>query len=81
MNESETIEARVRRVIASNLSVEEREVLPTRTLAKDLGADSLRVVELVLAIEEEFEIDVPDEAVEGVATVQDVINYVSAHAR
>jgi acyl carrier protein len=81
MNESDTIEARVRRVIASNLSVEEREVLPTRTLAKDLGADSLRVVELVLAIEEEFEIDVPDEAVEGVATVQDVINYVSAHAR
>ena len=81
MNESDTIEARVRRVIASNLSVEEREVLPTRTLAKDLGADSLRVVELVLAIEEEFEIDVPDEAVEGVATVQDVVNYVSAHAR
>ena len=81
MNESDTIEARVRRVIASNLSVEVSEVLPTRTLAKDLGADSLRVVELVLAIEEEFEIDVPDEAVEGVATVQDVINYVSAHAR
>jgi acyl carrier protein len=81
MNESDTIEARVRRVIASNLSVEVSEVLPTRTLAKDLGADSLRVVELVLAIEEEFEIDVPDEAVEGVATVQDVVNYVSAHAR
>lgn len=81
MNESDTIEARVRRVIASNLSVDVSEVLPTRTLAKDLGADSLRVVELVLAIEEEFEIDVPDEAVEGVATVQDVVNYVSAHAR
>lgn len=81
MNESDTIEARVRRVIASNLSVEVSEVLPTRTLAKDLGADSLRVVELVLAIEEEFEIDVPDEAVEGVATVQDVVNYVSARAR
>ncbi len=68
---------RVRSIVASQLSVEVQEVQPESSILDDLGADSLDVVELVMALEEEFDIEVPDEDVEAIRTVKDVESYVN----
>ena len=75
-----TIEARVKKVIVEQLGVKEEEVTNDASFVDDLGADSLDSVELVMALEEEFECEIPDEDAEKIGTVQQAIDYVTAHA-
>jgi acyl carrier protein len=72
----EEIFEKVKGIVAENLSVEMSEVTPQANFANDLSADSLDVVELVMALEEEFDIEIPDEAAEGIKTVQDAVDYI-----
>ncbi|MGP1385017.1 MAG: acyl carrier protein [Thainema sp.] len=72
----EDIYAKVSKIVADQLSVDEAEVKPEASFANDLGADSLDVVELVMALEEEFNIEIPDEAAENIATVQAAVDYI-----
>ncbi len=67
---------RVKKVVVKELGVKEDEVLPTASFTEDLGADSLDVVELVMALEEEFGTDIPDDDVNNLKTVQDAVNYI-----
>ena len=76
MAEGRSIEAEVKRIIKEQLDVDENDVKPESTFVEDLGADSLGLVELVLAFEEAFEIDIPDEHTEKIRTVQDAIEYI-----
>jgi acyl carrier protein len=75
-----TIEARVKKVIVEQLGVKEEEVTNDASFVDDLGADSLDSVELVMALEEEFETEIPDEDAEKIGTVQQAIDYVSARS-
>lgn len=72
---SETLE-RVKKVIVEQLSVEESEVTPEASFTTDLGADSLDTVELVMAFEEEFGVEIPDEEAEKIQKVQDAVEYI-----
>jgi len=81
MAEGRDITADVKRIIKEQLDVDEKDILPEATFIEDLGADSLGLVELVLAFEEAFEIDIPDEDTEKIKTVQDAVDYVQAHAK
>lgn len=72
----EEIYERVKKIVADQLSVDPGDVKPEASFANDLGADSLDTVELVMALEEEFDIEIPDEAAEGIATVQAAVNYI-----
>lgn len=74
-----TIEERVKKIVAEQLGVKEDEVKNTSSFVEDLGADSLDTVELVMALEEEFETEIPDEEAEKITTVQAAIGYVTAH--
>lgn len=67
---------RIREIIVQQLGCKENEVTPTAHFTDDLGADSLDVVEMSMAIEEEFGINIPDEVAETLATVQDIVNFV-----
>jgi acyl carrier protein len=69
---------RVQRIVCEQLGVSEEEVTITASFIDDLGADSLDTVELVMAFEEEFEIEIPDEEAEKIATVQDAISYIDS---
>ena len=73
------IEERVKKVIVDQLGVKEEEVVPTAAFIEDLGADSLDTVELVMALEEEFGLDIPDEEAEKITTVQSALDYIEAH--
>ena len=73
------IEAKVKSIIADQLGVGEDEIKMESSFIEDLGADSLDIVELVMAMEEEFEIEIPDEEAENIKTVGDAINYIKAH--
>lgn len=75
------IEAEVKRIIKEQLDVDEKDIKLEATFVDDLGADSLGLVELVLAFEEAFEIDIPDEETEKIRTVGDAVEYVKAHAK
>ena len=75
------IEERVKKVIVEQLGVTEEEVVPTASFIEDLGADSLETVELVLALEEEFDTEIPDEDAEKITTVQSAIDYIEAHRK
>lgn len=66
----------VAEVVAEQLSIDKSEVKPESKFTEDLGADSLDVVELVMALEEKFDIEIPDENAESIKTVQDAINYI-----
>ena len=70
------VEERVKEIIVEQLGVEEDEVLPAAKFIEDLGADSLDTVELVMAFEEEFDLEIPDENAEKIATVGDAISYI-----
>jgi acyl carrier protein len=80
MAEGRSIEAEVKRIIKEQLDVDENDIKPESTFVEDLGADSLGLVELVLAFEEAFEIDIPDEDTEKIRTVQDAIDYIDKNA-
>ena len=76
-----SIEQRVKDIIVEQLGVEEDEVSPEASFIDDLGADSLDTVELVMAFEEEFNIEIPDEDAEGISTVQEAIDYIKANVK
>ena len=75
----ENIEARVKKIVAEQLGVNEAEVKIDPSFVDDLGADSLDTVELVMALEEEFECEIPDEEAEKITTVKQAVDYVTAH--
>jgi len=75
------VEEKVKQIVAEQLGVDEGEVTPTASFIDDLGADSLDVVELVMAFEEAFEIEIPDEDAEKIRTVQDAIDYIGKKAK
>lgn len=79
MTEQSNTEQRVIKIIAEQLGVDEGDVTPDKSIVDDLGADSLDSVELVMALEEAFDIEVPDEAAANLTTVAAVIKYVEAH--
>jgi acyl carrier protein len=72
---------KVKRIIREQLGVEEDQITPTTSFVDDLGADSLDTVELVMAIEEAFDIEIPDNAAEKMRTVQDLIDYIEKHSK
>lgn len=75
------ITEKVKQIISEQLGVEEAEVTPSASFVDDLGADSLDTVELVMALEEHFDIEIPDEDAEKIRTVQDAIDYIEKHSK
>jgi acyl carrier protein len=73
--------ARVQKIISEHLNVEESKITLEANFIDDLGADSLDTVELVMAFEEEFGIDIPDAEAEKIRTVKDTVDYINAHAK
>jgi acyl carrier protein len=74
-----SVEARVKEIVCEQLGVSEDEVTPDASFIEDLGADSLDIVELVMALEEEYEMEISDEDAEKIKTVHDVITYIESH--
>jgi acyl carrier protein len=72
---------KVKQIISEQLGVEESEVTPSASFVDDLGADSLDTVELVMALEENFDIEIPDEDAEKIRTVQDAVDYIEKHSK
>ncbi len=77
----ENVEQRVKKIVAEQLGVNEADVKNESSFVDDLGADSLDTVELVMALEEEFECEIPDEAAEKITSVQQAIDYVNANVK
>ena len=77
----ENIEQRVKKIVAEQLGVNESDIKNESSFVDDLGADSLDTVELVMALEEEFECEIPDEDAEKITTVQQAIDYVNANVK
>ncbi len=75
-----TIEERVKKIVVEQLGVKEEEVNNDSSFIEDLGADSLDTVELVMALEEEFECEIPDEEAEKIQTVQNALDYIEANS-
>lgn len=75
------VDAKVKEIICDQLEVAADKVMPTARFVEDLKADSLAVVELVLALEEAFELEIPDEATEQIKTVGDAINYIKENKK
>ena len=74
-----TVEERVKAIIMKHLDVPEDEITPEASFVDDLGADSLDIVEISMAMEEDFELEIPEEEVDNIKTVQDAINYINQH--
>ncbi|MGB8436982.1 MAG: acyl carrier protein [Burkholderiales bacterium] len=77
----ENVDQRVRKIVAEQLGVNESEIKNESRFVDDLGADSLDTVELVMALEEEFETEIPDEEAEKITTVQQAIDFIVAHTK
>lgn len=77
MSSKNEIFEKTRAIIAEKLNLEEETITPESSILEDLGADSLDIVDLVMALEEEFDIQVPDEDMENLTTVGDVVNYIA----
>lgn len=73
------VEQKVREIICEQLGVSDGDVTPEASFIEDLGADSLDIVELVMALEEEYDMEISDEEAEKIRTVQDVVNYIESH--
>ena len=69
---------KIKTILADQLDVDEDSITMETDIAADLGADSLDVVELIMSIEDEFEVEVPDEKIEGITTVGDIVNYIQS---
>ena len=76
-----SVDEKVKQIIVEQLGVDEAEVTPNASFVDDLGADSLDTVELVMAFEEAFDIEIPDEDAEKIRTVQDAVDYISKNAK
>ena len=74
-----SVEEKVKEIIVDQLGVDEKQVTTSAAFIEDLGADSLDTVELVMALEEEFDVEIPDEDAEKIAKVQDAIDYIKNH--
>ena len=74
-----SVEEKVKEIILDQLGVDEKQVNPQASFIDDLGADSLDTVELVMALEEEFDVEIPDEDAEKIGTVQNAIDYIKDH--
>jgi len=74
-----TVETRIKEIVCEQLGVSDNEVTLQASFIDDLGADSLDIVELVMALEEEYEIEISDEDAEKIKTVQDVVTYIEGH--
>jgi acyl carrier protein len=81
INMADDIAERVKKIIIEQLEVAADKIKPEASFAEDLKADSLAVVELVLALEEQFKLEIPDEDTEKIKTVGDAINYIKSHAK
>lgn len=79
MADLEQITRRLKEIIAEQLGISEEEIVPEASFVDDLGADSLDLVELIMALEEEFDMEISDEDAEKIQTVQDAINYIVEH--
>lgn len=79
MGAENVVEAKVKSIIAEQLGVGEGEIRPESSFIEDLGADSLDIVELVMAIEENFDIEIPDDDAENIKTVKDAVEYIKEH--
>ena len=79
MANQEEITTRVQALVVDHLGVDAKDVVPTASFTDDLGADSLDIVELVMAFEEEFGVEIPDDAAEKISTVGDAVSYISEH--
>ena len=79
-NDATQVEAKIRAIITDKLGVEESEIVPEASFTEDLGADSLDTVELIMEFEKEFNIKIPDEDADKIATVSDAIGYVKEKA-
>lgn len=77
---ADTIEERVKKIIVEQLGVKSEEVVPDAKFVEDLGADSLDTVELVMALEEEFGTEIPDEEAEKIVSVEGVVSYITERA-
>ncbi len=77
----ENIEQRVKKIVAEQLGVNEADVKTDSSFVNDLGADSLDTVELVMALEEEFETEIPDEEAEKITTVQQAVDYIKSNQK
>ena len=75
------LEARLRKIISDQLGVDEEQVVASASFTDDLNADSLDLVELIMSIEEEFGVEIPDEQAEKIATVGDAMNYLQEHSQ
>lgn len=75
-----SVDEKVKKIIAEQLGIEDVKVVPEASFVEDLGADSLDTVELVMALEEHFETEIPDEDAQKILTVKDAIEYVNTHA-
>ncbi len=75
------VQDRVKQIIVEQLGVDEAEVTPNASFVDDLGADSLDTVELVMAFEEAFDLEIPDEDAEKIRTVQDAVTYIEQHGK
>ncbi|MDJ0831288.1 MAG: acyl carrier protein [Desulfobacterales bacterium] len=75
-----SVEDKVKKIIAEKLSVEMEEIVPEASFVDDLGADSLDLVELIMSMEEEFDIEISDEEAEKLVTVKDAMDYVGSHS-
>jgi acyl carrier protein len=76
-----SVDERVKQIIVEQLGVDEGEVTANASFVDDLGADSLDTVELVMAFEEAFDIEIPDEQAEKIRTVKDAIDYINSHSK
>ena len=77
----ESIEQRVKKIVAEQLGVNEAEIKNASSFLDDLGADSLDMVELVMALEDVFETEIPDEEAEKITTVQQAVDYITSHSK
>ena len=75
-----TVASRVKKIVVEQLGVKEEEVIESASFVDDLGADSLDTVELVMALEEEFETEIPDEKAEKITTIQEAIDYIESNS-
>ncbi len=78
---SPEMELRLRKIVADQLGVDESKIVPSASFTDDLNADSLDLVELIMSLEEEFDIEIPDEDAEKILTVNDALAYLDAHVQ
>ncbi len=78
---SPEMEARLKKIVAEQLGVDEEKIVPAARFSDDLNADSLDLVEMIMSLEEEFGVEIPDEDAEKILTVQDAMDYIDAHVQ